>query len=92
MRTSTDIKAVVDAGLGRKPCDLKLTNLHLVNVFTSEVIPTDIYITAGRIVSIDPEAGLDARETKDCRGLHAVPGFIDTHMHFETTLLTPETL
>ena len=92
MRTSTDIKAVVDAGLGRTPCDLKLENLRLVNVFTSEIIPTDVYIIAGRIVSIHPDAGLEASHTEDCGGLFAVPGFIDTHMHFETTLLTPESL
>ncbi len=92
MRSSNNIKAVVDAGLGRTPCDLKLKNLRLVNVFTSEIIPTDIHIIDGRIVSIHPEAGLEARRTEDCDGLLALPGFIDTHMHFETTLLTPETL
>ncbi len=92
MRTSTDIKAVVDAGLGRTPCDLRLENLRLVNAFTSEIISTDIHITAGRIISIHPGTKLEARKVRDCRGLFALPGFIDTHMHFETTLLTPEAL
>jgi len=92
MRTSADIKAVVDAGLGRNPCDLRLENVRLVNVFTSEIIRTDIHISSGRIVSIQPGVKLEALETRDCGGLLALPGFIDTHMHFETTLLTPEAL
>ncbi len=92
MRTANSIKTVVNAGLGRKPCDLKLENVRLVNVFSSEIIDTNIHIAAGRIVSIDPDANLEALETEDCRGLYALPGLIDTHMHFETTLLTPDTL
>ena len=34
MRTFEDIKNIIEAGLGRVPCDLKLANVKLVNVFT----------------------------------------------------------
>lgn len=87
-----DIKEIVETGLGRHDCDLKLANVMLVNVFSGEIYPTDIHIKSGRIVSIDPEAGLNAAETIDCQGQYALPGFIDTHMHFETTMLSPEAL
>lgn len=92
MRTFEDIHDTVLAGLGQLPCDLKLQDVMLVNVFSGEIYPTNIYIRAGRIVSICPEAELEAKEVISCGGRFAVPGFIDTHMHFETTMLSPEAL
>lgn len=92
MRTCQEIKELLEAGLGKCPCDLELTNLQLVNVFSGEIYPTSIYIKNGRIVSIEPQAGLTSRETYDCGGAYAVPGLIDSHMHFESTMLSPEAL
>ncbi|HJO93455.1 MAG TPA: adenine deaminase [Victivallales bacterium] len=92
MRTFDEINTTVQAGLGKIKCDLKLTNVKLVNVYSSEIYPSDIYIKGKRIVSISPIAGLEANETIDCKGQYAIPGLIDSHMHFETTLLAPETL
>ena len=92
MRTFDEIKTLIETGLGRQSCDLKLANVQLVNVFSSEVYPTDIYIKGKRIVSIDPEADLEAEKTIDCGGQYAMPGFIDSHMHFESTMLSPEAL
>lgn len=92
MRSFEEIKNCVETGLGKHPCDLKLTNLKLVNVFSGEIYPTSIYIKNGRIVSIDSEAELEAAEVYDCSGRFAMPGLIDTHMHFESTMLSPEAL
>lgn len=92
MRTAAEIKRTIEVGLGRKACDLKLTNLNLVNVYANDIYPTDICIAGGRIVSIDPKANLKAKKTMDCGGRYALPGFIDGHIHIETTLLAPESL
>ncbi len=92
MRTFEEIKNTIETGLGRHKCSLKLENVRLVNVFSGEVYRTDIYIKDKRIVSIDPDAGLEAEETIDCEGRYAVPGLIDSHMHFESTMLSPEAL
>ena len=73
-------------------CDWKLENVMLVDVFSDEIFKTDIYIKGKRIVSIDPEANLKAINVKNCEGKYAVPGFIDAHMHFESTMLSPEAL
>lgn len=91
-RTFEEIKTLVETGLGRRPCDRKLRNVRLVNVCSGEVYPTDIYIQGRRIVSIDPEARLEANEVIDCGGQYALPGLIDSHMHFESTMLSPEAL
>ncbi|TGE33533.1 adenine deaminase [Desulfosporosinus sp. Sb-LF] len=92
MRTYEEIKTVLEAGLSIIDCDLKLENVNLVNVYSSQIYPTNIYIKGKRIVSIDPKAELKAKKTLDCGGMYAVPGFIDGHMHVETTLLSPEAL
>lgn len=92
MRTAGDIKRIIETGLGRHHCDLKLSNVKLVNVFSGEIYPTNIYIKDHRIVSIDPEVRLTADQEIDGAGRYAIPGFIDAHMHFESTLLSPEAL
>lgn len=92
MRTFEEIKNTIETGLGHFSCDLKLQNVKLVNVFSGEIYATDIYIKNKRIVSIDPNAGLKAEKIMDCGGKYAVPGLIDAHMHFESTMLSPEAL
>lgn len=92
MRTYEEIKTVLEAGLSIIECDLKLENVNLVNVYSAQIYPTNIYIKGKRIVSIDPKAELNVKKTMDCGGMYAMPGFIDGHMHFETTLLSPEAL
>jgi adenine deaminase len=92
MRTFEEIKNTIEAGLGMHPCDIKLEHIKLVNVFSGEVYPTNIYIKNKRIVSIDPDAVLEAELVLDCKGQYALPGLIDAHMHFESTMLSPEAL
>ena len=92
MRTFENIKETIETGLGKHPCDLRLENVQLVNVFSEEVYKTNIHIKNQRIVSIDPEVKLESKEIVDCHNQYAIPGFIDSHMHFESTLLSPEAL
>lgn len=91
-RTYEEIRDTIEAGLGHIPCTLKLANVKLVNVYSGEIYTTNIYIYKKRIVSIDPKADLEAETIIDGKGMYAVPGLIDTHMHFESTMLCPETL
>lgn len=92
MRTFEEIKNTIETGLGMHACDLKIENIKLVNVFSGEVYPTNIYVKNKRIVSIDPAAELTAKTVLDGKGQYALPGLIDAHMHFESTMLSPEAL
>lgn len=92
MRSFDEIKDTIETGLGRHACDLKLANVKLVNVFSGEIYPTDIYIKNKRVISIEPGAELESLQTIDGGGQYAIPGLIDTHMHFESTMLSPEAL
>ena len=92
-RSVEETNQLIDCGLGKEPCDVVLTNLKLVNVCSHEIIENGkIFIKGKRIVSIDPDAPLEALETVDCRGLYAMPGFIDTHMHFSSSMINPEAM
>ncbi len=92
MRTLAELKELIACGKGETACDWKLANVQLVNVYSGEIYPTDIYIKGKRIVSIEPGLCLKADQVKDCGGMYAIPGMIDSHMHFESTMLSPEAL
>ena len=92
MRTIEELNELVACGKWEIACDWKLANVQLVNVYSREIYPTDIYVKGKRIVSIEPGIHLEARQVKDCGNLYAIPGMIDSHMHFESTMLSPEAL
>lgn len=92
MRTVSEVNTLIDCGLGKIPCDLVLKNVKLVNVCSKEIYETDIYIKGKRIVSIEPDATLKAGKETDCGGLYAVPGFIDGHMHYSSSMINPEAM
>jgi adenine deaminase len=86
------LKERVKAALGLWPLDLLIRDVRLANVYTGDVVETDIGVFGGRVVSILPGVDRPATETRDGCGLYALPGFIDSHVHIETTLLTPARL
>src|SRR6187549_1820562 len=61
-------------------CDLLLKGATVVNHDGSA--RRDIAVTAGRITAIGDIPASAAGETVDCRGLHILPGVIDTQVHF----------
>lgn len=84
-------KQLVDSARGDQPFDLLLQDVQLVNVLTHEIYAADIGITGDRVALVVPAGGinLEARETIDCNGLWAAPGFIDGHVHNESSMTTP---
>jgi adenine deaminase len=66
---------------------LTLRGGRVVNVFTREIIPGDVTIHNGRIACVGPQR--DAAEIIDADGLTVLPGFIDAHMHIESTMTRP---
>ncbi|NLY46239.1 MAG: adenine deaminase [Tissierella sp.] len=92
MRSVQETNVMIDAGLGKIPCDLVIKNVKLVNVYSQEVYETKIYIKGKRIVSIDPDADLIAEREVDGDGMYALPGFIDGHMHYSSSMINPEAM
>lgn len=75
------------AGQGKAPADLVIRNIGLLDVITGAVATTDIAIVADRIVGT--HAYYEGEQVIDGTGRFAVPGFIDTHLHIESSLVTP---
>lgn len=76
---------------GEKPADVIMTNCRLVNVFSGQVEDTDIVIRGSRIAALMP-AGPDgpaheAKEVLDLGGAYVCPGFIDAHLHLESSMV-----
>jgi adenine deaminase len=83
----TDLRKVIRAGRGEEPADLVLKNVRLLDVISGTIRETDIAIVGDRIVGT--HAQYRGLTEIDGRGRFAVPGFIDTHLHIESSLVTP---
>ena len=74
----------------RTPCDILLTNAHVLTMDEAFTVHAtgSIAIGAGTILAIgNIEAGYEARETVDCRGRVVMPGLVNAHTHAPMTLL-----
>ena len=77
----------IDQALGRLPADLVVRNARILNLVTGELQSGDIAVCGSLIVgTFDSYRGV---EEIDAQGRFAVPGFIDSHVHCESTLVTP---
>lgn len=79
------LKDLIDVAAGRRPADLVLKNGRIVNVVSHEIHDGDIAIVDDRIAGIGDYQGT---ETRDLRGRYVCPGFVDAHVHIESSLLT----
>jgi adenine deaminase len=70
---------------GDEPADLVLAGGHVLSVFTKEWLDVDVAIKDGYVVGIGRYEG---RERIDVADAYVVPGFIDAHMHIESSKLT----
>ena len=86
---SGQVADFVAAALGKKELTLLLRNASLLNVFTGETYGASIGVYKDRIVYVGQDAGLRALKTVDAAGMTAVPGLIETHMHVESSMVTP---
>lgn len=80
-----DLKQRIDVAAGRQPADLVLRNGRIVNVLSCEIHEGDVAIAEDRIIGIGSYEG---RETIDLRGQYICPGFIDGHVHIESSMLS----
>jgi adenine deaminase len=71
---------------GEEPADLWLKNTQVVNVLSAEVHLADVAIYGGRVVGFGQ---YEARQTIDLEGRYLCPGFIDGHVHLESSMVQP---
>lgn len=84
---SRPLSTRIDQAAGRGAADLVITAGRVLDVITGDVITGDVAICGDQIVGIGES--YEGVETIDATGLTLVPGFIDTHLHVESSLVTP---
>ncbi|MFR3684880.1 MAG: adenine deaminase [Enterococcus sp.] len=82
------LKRLIDVAAGREPADLVLKNATVIDVYQAETIFGDLAIVDGKIAGVNGE--YQGKETIDLKGKFVAPGFIDPHIHVESSYVTPE--
>ena len=77
---------IIDVAAGREKADLVLKNATYVNVFSGELETCDIAVAEGLIVGLGSYSGV---AEVDMTGKIVCPGFIDAHIHLESSLVSP---
>ena len=81
-----DLESLITVARGERPADLVLRNAQLVNVLSGEVHAADIGIAGGRVLGF---GAYEAREEVDLQGRFVCPGFLDAHVHLESSMVQP---
>ena len=79
-------RRIINAAAGREPADLVLKNATYVNVFANQLCTADIAVAEGLIVGMGTYSGT---VEEDCTGKIVLPGFLDAHIHLESSLVSP---
>ncbi|AOR22640.1 adenine deaminase [Clostridium taeniosporum] len=81
------LKNNIDSALRNKQADFVLKNASIINVFTQTIEKGDIAINEDTIVGIGNYSG---KKELDCSGYFISPGFIDSHVHVESSKVIPQ--
>lgn len=83
------LKKIIDTAAGRIKADTVIKNCRAINVYTGKIEETDIAISDGFIAGTGNYEGI---KEIDAGGKFAAPGFIDSHIHIESSYLAPSEL
>jgi len=81
-----NLDEMIKCARGEKLADLLLTNANIVNVFSGEIIPGSIAVANGYIAGF---GSYPAKNIIDMNGRFVAPGFIDAHVHIESSMSCP---
>lgn len=82
-----ELKKLIDTAAGRVSADLVIKNCKIVNVFSGKIQEGDIAFSGNQIAGIGEYEGV---KVIDAEGRYAAPGFIDSHIHIESSYVSPE--
>lgn len=80
-------KSLIDAAMNRTAADLVIKNGFIADVFTGRFLQCDVLIKDGKICGTGE---YDCANTVDASGKYILPGFIDSHLHIESSMVTPQ--
>ncbi len=90
LKQAVQFRRAVDSLLGGAGADMVIQGGQLVNVITREIYPADVAVIGGYISCIGDCSALIGPRTQviSANGRYLIPGLIDAHMHFESSMLT----
>jgi adenine deaminase len=83
------LKKLIDTAAGRIPADLVIKNGVIADVYSGRFIKGDMAISGGLIAALGEPGAYEGLETVDADGQYVLPGFIDSHVHIESSFLNP---
>ena len=81
-----NLTEIIKAARGEKPADLLVTDARIINVFTAEIVTGSFAVSEGYFIGF---GDYSAKKTIDARGQYIAPGFIDPHVHIESSMACP---
>ena len=84
-----ELKKLILTASGARKADTVIKNCKIVNVFSGKIIEGDIALCGDQIAGVGEYEG---EVEIDAEGRYAAPGFIDSHIHIESSYLSPEEL
>jgi len=87
MTIAAELARRIAQARGREPADLVIRGARILNVADGSLEPGDVAITGDVIVGT--YEAYEGREVLDAQGLVVAPGFIDTHVHVESSMVSP---
>lgn len=89
--TKAELKNLIESAAGRRKADLVIKNCKIVNVLSGEISSGEVAIADGKIIGMGAEK-YDGKKIFDADGKFLAPGFIDGHIHIESSYISPEQL
>lgn len=94
--SETPLTRLIDAAEGRLAADALFVNAKIVDVYGQRIVPGQVAVKDGVIVGVlfddrgqNRAAGYEAAHVIDCAGRYLAPGFIDAHLHIESSNVRP---
>jgi len=83
------LKHLIDVAAGREVADLCIKNCNIIDVYNKDTFYGDVYIVDGLFAGFGGVGFPEAKETFDAKGQYVAPGFINGHVHIESSHLSP---
>lgn len=84
-----ELKKLIEVAAGRRKADLVVKNCKVVNVFSGKIVEGDVAISDKWIAGVGQYEG---EQEIDAGGMYAAPCYIDSHIHIESSYVSPEEL
>lgn len=85
----TELKKLIEVAGGKRKADLVVKNCKVVNVFSGKIVEGDVAISDKWIAGVGQYEG---EQEIDANGMYASPCYIDSHIHIESSYVSPEEL